>query len=142
MSDPWTDQRARAALRLIFDAAVARADPIVAVNQHLPEKPKGRCVVVGAGKASAAMASAVDAAWPDVNVSGVVVTRYGHAISAGRIQVLEAAHPVPDEASVEAAHAILRAVRNLNQNDLVLALFSGGGSALMTLPTGTISAEG
>ncbi len=73
----WSDARARTALRGIFDAAVARAAPGPALLRHLPEKPQGRCVVVGAGKASAAMAAALDAAWPDVDLSGIVVTRYG-----------------------------------------------------------------
>jgi hydroxypyruvate reductase len=72
---------------------VARASSAEAVLQHLPDKPKGRCIVVGAGKASAAMAAALDSAWPDVDLSGVVVTRYGHAVPAGRIRIMEAAHP-------------------------------------------------
>src|SRR5215468_12518466 len=112
MSEAWTDTRARAVLRRVFDAAVASAAPAGAIARHLPDKPKGRCVVVGAGKASAAMAAAFDAAWPDVDVSGVVVTRYGHAVPAKRIRIIEAAHPVPDMASVTAARAILDAVRN------------------------------
>jgi glycerate 2-kinase len=126
-------------LRRIFDAAVASADPAAAIGRHLPEKPEGRCVVVGAGKASAAMAAAFDAAWPDVDVSGVVVTRYGHAVPAGRIRVMEAAHPVPDEASERAARAALAAVRGLGTDDLVVALMSGGGSALMALPAGKMT---
>jgi glycerate 2-kinase len=77
MSGEWNDERARTVLRRVFDAAVASADPRRAVARHLPEKPRGRCVVVGAGKASAAMAAGLDAAWPDVDLSGVVVTRYG-----------------------------------------------------------------
>lgn len=137
--EDWTEQRARAALRDIFDAAVASADPGTVIWQHLPAKPKGKCVVVGAGKASAAMAAALDAAWPDVDVAGVVVTRYGHAVPAGRIRVLQAAHPVPDAASVAAAHEILLAVRGLSADDLVVALMSGGGSALMTLPAGNMT---
>ncbi|NTI31182.1 DUF4147 domain-containing protein, partial [Rhizobium rhizogenes] len=99
----WTDAESRAVLRRLFDAAVASADPAAAVLRHLPEKPRGRCVVVGAGKASAAMAAALDAAWPEVDVSGVVVTRYGHAVPAGRIRILEASHPVPDTMSETAA---------------------------------------
>src|SRR5262249_35598212 len=137
--DAWTDNRARAALRSIFDAAVASADPAAAVARHLPAKPKGRCVVVGAGKASAAMAAAFDAAWPDVDVSGVVVTRYGHAVPAGRIRIIEASHPVPDAASEQAARAMLDAVRGLKSDDLVVALISGGGSALMALPAGRMT---
>jgi len=136
MSTAWSDERARIALRRIFDAAVASADPGPAVLRHLPEKPRGRCVVVGAGKASAAMAAALDAAWPDVDLAGVVVTRYGHAVPAGRIRILEASHPVPDAMSEIAAHLVLAAVAGLGPDDLVIALISGGGSALMTLPAG------
>ncbi len=134
MGTAWTDNKARTVLRQMFDAAVASADPGPAVLRHLPEKPKGRCIVVGAGKASAAMAAALDAAWPDVNLSGVVVTRYGHAVPAGRIRILEASHPVPDAMSETAARLILDAVSGLRPDDLVIALISGGGSALMTLP--------
>lgn len=134
MKADWTDTRARAALRRIFDAAVASAAAGPAVLWNLPPRPKGRCVVVGAGKASAAMAAAVDMAWPDVDVSGVVVTRYDHAVPAGRIKILEAAHPVPDAASETAARAILAAVQGLGPDDLVLALISGGGSSLLALP--------
>ena len=139
MAEAWTDKRARETLRRIFDAAVASADPAAAVRRHLPPKPKGRCVVVGAGKASAAMAAAFDAAWPDVDVSGVVVTRYGHAVPAGRIRIIEASHPVPDENSEQAARAMLDAVRGLAPDDLVVALISGGGSALMALPAGRMT---
>ncbi len=135
----WTDARARRALRKVFDAAVARAQPSRVLAPHLPEKPKGRCVVVGAGKASAAMAAALDAAWPDVALSGLVVTRYGYARPAGRIDILEASHPVPDARSVHAAHAMLETVRGLHADDLVIALVSGGGSALMTLPAGDMT---
>ncbi len=135
----WTDALARRTLRRVFDAAVASADPRMAVRRHLPAKPKGRCVVVGAGKASAAMAAALDAAWPDVDVSGVVVTRYGHAVPAGRIRIIEASHPVPDAASETAARTILDTVRGLSDDDLVVALISGGGSALMVLPGGRMT---
>ncbi|MGE5537553.1 MAG: glycerate kinase type-2 family protein [Gemmatimonas sp.] len=135
----WTDGRARAALRSMFDAAVASAAPGPAVLRHLPDKPRGRCVVVGAGKASAAMAAALDAAWPDVSLGGVVVTRDGYAVPAGRIAVLEASHPVPDERSEEAARHMLKAMRGLTADDLVIALISGGGSALMALPAGAMT---
>ena len=134
MGTTWTDHKARSVLRQMFDAAVASADPGPAVLRHLPEKPKGRCIVIGAGKASAAMAAALDAAWADVDLSGVVVTRYGHAVPAGRIRILEASHPVPDAMSETAARLILDAVSGLRPDDLVIALISGGGSALMTLP--------
>jgi glycerate 2-kinase len=126
-------------LRRAFDAAVASAAPGPAVLRNLPDKPHGRCVVIGAGKASAAMAASVDAAWPDVDVSGVVVTRYGHAVPAGRIEIIEAAHPVPDANSERAARRILDAVSGLRPEDLVLALISGGGSALMCLPMEGVS---
>jgi len=128
------DKDAAKILQDIFRAAVDSALPGPVVPPALPEKPRGRCVVIGAGKASAAMAAAVDAAWPDVALSGVVVTRYGHAVPAGRIEILEAAHPVADAMSETAATRIAEAVRNLGPDDLVLALMSGGGSALMALP--------
>ena len=136
MSTAWSDDEARTLLRRVFDAAVASADPGPAVLRHLPEKPKGRCIVIGAGKASAAMAAALDTAWPDLDLTGVVVTRYGHAVPAGRIRILEASHPVPDAMSETAARLILAAVSDLSPDDLVIALISGGGSALMTLPAG------
>ncbi|MBY0530462.1 MAG: glycerate kinase [Xanthobacteraceae bacterium] len=135
LSNDW----ALRTLRGIFDAAVASADPVAAVQRNLPEKPRGRCVVVGAGKASAAMAAAVDAAWPEVDVSGVVVTRYGHSVPAGRIRVIEASHPVPDAASEMAGQAIRNAVHGLSRDDLVIALISGGGSSLMVAPAGSLS---
>jgi glycerate 2-kinase len=139
VGDAWTDERARIILRGIFDAAIASAAPDAAIRRHLPEKPNGRCIVVGAGKASAAMAAAVDVAWSDVALSGVVATRYGHAVPAGRIRIIEAGHPVPDLESERAARAMLHAVSNLHKDDLVLALMSGGGSALLTLPAGNMT---
>lgn len=141
MPAEWDDARARAVLRQVFDAAVARADAGMAVRRHLPDKPSGRCVVVGAGKASASMAAALEAAWPDVRLSGIVVTRYGHAVPAGRIEIVEAGHPVPDENGLRAARRIVDAVRGLGADDLVVALISGGGSALLTAPGGSISLE-
>lgn len=132
----WSDLEARTALRAIFDAAVASADPGEAVLRHLPEKPRGRCVVVGAGKAAVAMAQALDAAWGDVALSGVVVTRHGQYAPAGRIRVLEASHPTPDAGSVEAGRQMLAAVQGLSADDLVIALMSGGGSSLLVLPAG------
>ena len=130
----WNDTRARDLLRSVFDAAVSRADPSLAVVANLPERPDGRCIVVGAGKASAAMAAALDAAWPDVDLQGVVVTPYGHAVPAGRIRVIEASHPVPDDNSQRAALEMLSAVQGLDARDLVIALISGGGSALLCMP--------
>ena len=123
----------RALLRSLFDAAVASADPALRVPPALPEPPRGRTLVVGAGKASAAMASAVDGCW-DGNLSGLVVTRYGHAVPAGRIEIVEAAHPVPDAAGERAARRILDLVAGLGPDDLVLCLISGGGSALLSAP--------
>jgi glycerate 2-kinase len=128
------DQDARQFLRQLFDVAVASADPHKVLFQHLPEKPKGRCVVVGAGKASAAMAAALEAAWPDVAMTGVVVTRYGHAAPTSRIRIIEASHPVPDDNSQLAAREILKVVSGLTKDDLVIALISGGGSALLVAP--------
>jgi hydroxypyruvate reductase len=120
----------------MFDAAVASAMPSRCIPAHLPAPPKGRTIVVGAGKAAAAMARAVEEAWSGP-VEGVVVTRYGHAVPCRHIRVLEAAHPVPDEAGLKASRAILDAVSDLNEDDLVLCLISGGGSALLpALPDG------
>lgn len=130
----WNDTSAKDALNRIFMAAVASADPAKVLQNHLPSPPKGRCVVVGAGKASAAMAAALDKAWADVDLTGIVVTRYGHAVPAGRIEIIEASHPVPDDRSAEAAKRILAAVEGLTADDMVIALISGGGSALMVAP--------
>jgi hydroxypyruvate reductase len=113
MRAEWTDARARAGLRRMFDAAIASADPRLTIAGALPAKPRGRCIVIGAGKASAAMAAGLDAAWPDVDVTGVVVVRHGHAVPAGRIEILEASHPVPDAASETAARQMLAAVQGL-----------------------------
>jgi glycerate 2-kinase len=132
----WDDARARAALRAMFDAAVASADPRRMLAAHLPERPPPgrRVVVVGAGKSAAVMAAALEQAWPDVELSGVVVTRYAHAVPTRRIAVIEAAHPVPDASSERGARRVLDAVRGLGPDDLVIALISGGGSALLALP--------
>ncbi|MFF8801595.1 MULTISPECIES: glycerate kinase [unclassified Methylobacterium] len=120
-------------LRRLFAAAVAAADPAVSLARHLPAPPRGRTVVVGAGKAAASMARAVEAAWPG-DLSGLVVTRYGHAAPTTRIAVIEAAHPVPDAAGEAASQRILNMVAGLTPDDLVIALISGGGSALLSLP--------
>lgn len=130
----WTNQTARTLLRQLFDAAIASADPIRVLAAHLPERPAGRCIVVGAGKAAGAMVQAVEAAWPDVELSGAVVAPYGYGAPSGRIRILEAGHPVPDAASEQAAQTILAAVSGLSENDLVLTLISGGGSSAMALP--------
>ena len=127
---------AQTLLRHMFDEAVRAASPDLAVPLHLPPPPKGRTIVVGAGKAAAAMARAVEAHWPETApLSGIVVTRYGYGVEGGkRIEVIEAAHPVPDEAGQEAALRILAQVQGLEPDDLVLCLISGGGSALLSLP--------
>ncbi len=130
----WDDDHARTALRAIFDAGVAAADPWRMLARHLPEKPAGRCIVVGTGKSAACMAAALEAAWPDVAMEGTVVTRYGHAVPTRRIEVIEAAHPVPDTNSERGARRLLERVKGLTADDLVLALISGGGSALLALP--------
>jgi glycerate 2-kinase len=123
-------------LRRMFDAAVASAQPALCIPPHLPPPESlgaGRLVVVGAGKASAAMARAVEEHWRGP-LSGLVVTRYGYAVPCERIEVVEAAHPVPDAAGVAAAERMLRLVEGLAADDLVLCLVSGGGSSLLTLP--------
>jgi hydroxypyruvate reductase len=134
----WTDERARAALRTLFDAAVAAADPRKVLAAHLPPKPQGksqgRCIVVGCGKSAAVMAAALEDAWPDVPLEGTVVTRYGHHVPTRRIEVIEASHPVPDDNSERGARRLLQRVRGLREDDLVLALISGGGSALCAAP--------
>lgn len=132
---------APALLRRMMVAAIAAADPATVLARHLPEKPKGRCIVVGAGKSAAAMALAVETAWPDVDLSGVVVTRYGHAVPTRRIAVREASHPVPDAAGLAAAQENLRMAKSAGPDDLVLALISGGGSSLMPLPAPPLTLE-
>src|SRR3990170_4670315 len=116
-----------ALLRRLFDAALAAADPAKAVPRFLPAPPKGRTLVVGAGKAAGAMARAVEDHWQGP-LEGLVVTRYGHAVPCERIEVVEAAHPVPDQAGLDAARRILQRVEGLGPDDLVLCLLSAGGS--------------
>ncbi|MDD9876913.1 MAG: glycerate kinase [Magnetovibrio sp.] len=125
-------------LDALMRAAIAAADPLKAVPEHLPEPPAGRTVVVGAGKASAAMARAVEDAYGG-DVEGLVVTRYGYGVPCRRIEIVEAAHPVPDAAGREAAARILELARGLGPDDLCLALISGGASALLTQPADGIS---
>jgi len=125
--------RERDFLKGLFDAAVAEALPAKVVPRHLPQPPKGRLIVIGAGKASAAMAKAVEENYRGP-VEGLVVTRYGHAVPCDAIEIVEAAHPVPDEKSVLAARRIRDIAEGAGPDDLVLALISGGGSALMCLP--------
>ncbi len=141
MTDPQT------ALRHLYDVAVQRALPLHNTAAHLPPPPKGRTLVLGAGKAGGAMAQAVEALWPqDAPLSGLVVTRYGHTPPrpAGlpeRIEVVEASHPVPDAAGLRAAERILELTQGLTADDLVLCLISGGGSALLTLPAEGLSLQ-
>jgi len=123
----------KALLWEMFEAAIAAAQPARCVPPYLPKPPQGRLIVIGAGKASAAMAQAVEEHWPG-ELSGLVVTRYGYAVPCQRIEIVEAAHPVPDAAGLDAARRILGRVSGLNANDVVLCLISGGGSALLPLP--------
>jgi hydroxypyruvate reductase len=120
-------------LEKMFHVAVAQAQPALAVRQHLPGKPKGRTIVIGAGKASAQMARALEEAW-DGPLTGLVVTRYGYAEPCKHIEIVEAAHPVPDEAGFLAARRMKEMVSGLSPDDLVIALISGGGSALLPAP--------
>jgi glycerate 2-kinase len=123
----------RRLLRQMFDAAIASAQPALCIPPFLPAAPRGRLLVIGAGKASAAMAKAVEDHWRGP-LSGLVVTRYGYAVPCRHIEILEAAHPVPDAAGLHAAERMLECVQNLTADDLVLCLISGGGSALLPLP--------
>jgi hydroxypyruvate reductase len=133
MNDTSRPTPAAALLRRMFDAAIASAQPALCIAPHLPPPPAGRLVVIGAGKASAAMAQAVEAAWSGP-LSGLVVTRYGYAVPCQRIEIVEASHPVPDAAGLAAAQRLLEVVGGLGEDDLVLCLISGGGSSLLPLP--------
>jgi hydroxypyruvate reductase len=123
----------RQILAALFEAAITAADPLAGMAAHLPPKPKGRTVVVGAGKGAAQMVRALESLW-DGPLSGVVVTRYGYGCDVRSIEVLEAAHPVPDAAGMRAAQRLFNTVGNLSEDDLVLALISGGGSSLLPSP--------
>lgn len=128
----------RVFLRSLFDAAIAAADPARVLAHYLPPPPKGRTIVIGAGKAAAAMARAVEAAfaakdWPG-DYSGLVVTRYGYSVPTKKIEVIEAAHPVPDAAGLEGSRRLFETVKGLSPDDLVICLISGGASALLPLP--------
>jgi len=129
-----------ALLRAMLDAAIAAALPDRIVPAHLPPPPKGRTIVLGAGKASAAMAKAVEDHWPGP-LEGLVVTRYDHAVPCRRIEIVEAAHPVPDAAGRAAAERILALARSAGPDDLVLCLISGGGSSLLALPAEGLTLE-
>lgn len=128
-------------LRSSFDAAVACADPLKIVAAYLPSPPsKGRTLVVGAGKAAASMAAAVEQAWPkSAALSGIVITRYAHGLPLSRIECIEAGHPVPDQAGELAAQRILQEVSSLTANDQLIVLVSGGGSSLLSLPVDGVS---
>ena len=130
----------RALLQAMFQAAIEAAQPSHCIPPHLPPVPKGRLIVIGAGKASAAMAHAVEQHWPGP-LSGLVVTRYGYAVPCERIEIVEASHPVPDAAGMQAAQRMLDLVANLQADDTVLCLISGGGSSLLALPLDGISLE-
>jgi glycerate 2-kinase len=131
---------ARALLVQMFHVAIASAQPAVCVPPHLPAAPRGKLIVIGTGKASAAMARAVEDHWPGP-LSGLVVTRYGYAVECKRIEIVEAAHPVPDAAGMHAAQRMLDRVRGLSEDDLVLCLISGGGSSLLPLPASGLTLE-
>ena len=124
----------------MFQAAVDAALPSICVPRHLPPRPKGRTVIIGAGKASGAMAKALEDAW-EGPLEGLVVTRYGYRVPTERLEVVEAAHPVPDAAGRDAARRIYDLVQGLTKDDLVLCLISGGGSALLALPAEGVSLE-
>jgi len=127
-------------LKAMFKAGVDAALPSLCVPAHLPKRPKGRTVIIGAGKASGAMAKALEDSW-DGPLEGLVVTRYGYRVPTTRLEVVEAAHPVPDAAGRDAAKRIFELVQGLTEDDLVLCLISGGGSALLALPAEGVTLE-
>ncbi|CAH0293721.1 Putative hydroxypyruvate reductase [Massilia sp. Bi118] len=131
---------AKELLKAMFDAAIAAAQPALCIPPHLSAPRRGRLVVIGAGKASAAMARAVERHYPG-KLEGLVVTRYGYAVPCERIEIVEAAHPVPDAAGLHAAERMLETVRGLTADDTVLCLISGGGSSLLPLPLEGITLE-
>ena len=130
----------RALLEDLFKAAVVAAQPGPAVKAHLPSRPAGRTIVIGAGKASAQMARAFEEAW-DGPIDGLVVTRYGYGTPCERIEIVEAAHPVPDNAGFLAARRVMEKLAGLSPDDLVVALISGGGSALLPAPAAGLTFE-
>lgn len=125
-------------LRSLFDKAVEVADPMLSLAEHLPPKPTGRVVVIGAGKASARMAEAVEAAW-GTDLEGLVITRYGYGRPCQSIEIVEAAHPVPDQVGADATQRMLKLLESLHEGDFVLALISGGASALLISPVAGVS---
>lgn len=124
----------------LFQAAIASAQPALRIQSFLPQPPNGRTIVIGAGKASAAMAQALEQAWPGP-LEGLVVTRYGYAQPCQHIEIVEAAHPVPDHAGERAAQRMLSYVADLTEQDLVICLISGGGSSLLPLPMAGLSLQ-
>jgi glycerate 2-kinase len=130
----------KAFLEALFHAAVAAADPAKVLAANLPEKPKGRTVVIGAGKGAAQMAQVFERLW-DGPLSGAVVTRYGYGARCERIDVLEASHPLPDKNGLKASHRLMQEVGGLSEDDLVVALICGGGSALLPMPAGDLTLE-
>ncbi|WP_054309279.1 glycerate kinase [Mesorhizobium sp. 1M-11] len=128
----------KAFLTSIFEAAVAAADPELTIRRHLPAKPKGRTIVIGAGKGSAQMAAAFEKVW-DGPIEGLIVTRYGYGAQTKHLEVVEAAHPVPDAAGLAAAKRLQEIVSGLSADDLVVALVCGGGSALLPAPAGNLT---
>ncbi len=139
---PWTDTSATEALRDLYAAAVRAADPLAVLAGHLPERPaKGRVIVVGVGKAAAKMAQAVEAAWAHVPLAGLVIAPHGAGLPLSRIVLRFGKHPTPDAGGAEAAAEMLAMVQGLTKDDLVLALISGGGSSLSTLPAPGLSLQ-
>ena len=141
-SMPQDEKAARALLSQLFEQAIAATNPINCLPQYLPKPPRGRTLLIAAGKAAASMAQAAESAWPgDAPLSGVALTRYGHGMDCTRIEVIKAAHPVPDNRGYEAAKRMLKEVEGLTADDLLLFLVSGGGSALLALPADGISID-
>lgn len=140
MPPELSNPSARALLLAMFQAAVKAVDPLAILAAHLPPAPSGRTLVIGAGKAAARMAQGVEQHWPGP-LQGLVVTRYGHGAATGRIEVVEAGHPMPDDAGQAAAERMLALVHGLSADDLVLCLVSGGGSALLSLPAPGVTVQ-
>ena len=135
-----SDQKKINLMKAMFHAAIDHALPRNVLPFHMPKPPKGRTIVVGAGKASAAMAQVFEQNWKGP-LEGFIVTRYGHAVSCQKIEIVEAAHPVPDDSGTKAASRILQMMQGLTKDDLVVALVSGGGSALLSLPVDGVTVE-
>lgn len=142
MSDSLNSQSTRSLLRAMFDAAIAAAQPAKQISAYLPAVPKGRTIVIGAGKASAAMAQAFEQAWQGRSpLEGLVVTRYGYEVPCEHIEIVQASHPVPDAAGEQGARRMLELVQGLTADDLVVCLISGGGSSLLALPLDGLTLE-